>query len=455
MHCRHFVGALSLAAACLFGPSLAASDTAPIRHNVVPYALKSGPLTNASAVEAELYSTVIHAGDVPWVRIAFGDVRLAPGSRIELTSLLDGKRQTLTAVTLAQWRNTSAYFNGSAVRLALIAAGPGDNAVEVDRLIVGEWENSIESQCGPTDDRVPSEEPARARLLNVGCSASIYNEQSCFITAGHCLSSPSFVNVVEFNVPPSLANGTIQHPGPEDQYVPTSERQFVDGGVGNDWGLFKVFANSETGLMPFEAQGEALTLGTSLPPDQTTLRIVGYGVDSGTRNQTQQVHTGPLVSVQDSRLNYQIDTEGGNSGSAVSQNSDDTVVGIHTHGGCRFGGGGANSGTAITHPNLQAALATFCEEDPGVTCGEVDRMVAQCNAQTNNRVRVIIRMTDTSNQGETLVVTIDGQPRDVPLTLGGGRFGFTQGNFGSGLHTISLVDPAGCTNIPDVSVNCP
>jgi hypothetical protein len=47
------------------------------------------------------------------------------------------------------------------------------------------------------------------------------------------------VNVVEFNVPPSQANGNLVHPAPSDQYVPTNERQFIDGGIGNDWGLFK------------------------------------------------------------------------------------------------------------------------------------------------------------------------------------------------------------------------
>ena len=109
-----------------------------------------------------------------------------------MTSLLDGATQDLTAVTLAQWQHTSAYFNGSLVRVTLIAApGSHDQRGQVDRVIVGEWVAGIESQCGPTDDRVPSDEPARARLLNIGCTASIYNEQSCLITAGHCVSSPA------------------------------------------------------------------------------------------------------------------------------------------------------------------------------------------------------------------------------------------------------------------------
>jgi V8-like Glu-specific endopeptidase len=289
--------------------------------------------------------------------------------------------------------------------------------------------------------------------MNVGCTASIYNEQSCLITAGHCVSSPSLINVVEFNVPPSLSNGTPVHPGPEDQYAWSGERQFQNGGIGSDWGLITVLPNTQTGMLPFEAQGASLTLGTSLPPVNTTLRIVGYGTDSGTRNQTQQEHSGPLVQISGTSLRYQVDTEGGNSGSAVTTALDDTVVGVHTHAGCNLGGTGANAGTAITQPNLQAALASFCPTDDGITCGEVFRMQATCNA---NRVLIVqIRMTDTSNEGQTVVAAIDGSPINVALTLQGGAIGRAARRVSSGAHTVSLIDPAGCTNIPDVQVTCP
>src|SRR5262245_43856445 len=152
----------ALAAACawLAGSSLASAQTAPIKHTVRPYALKSGLIANRDNAERQVYTEVVNGGDVPWMRLGFGHVQLAPGSRLQLTSLLDGATQDLTAVALAQWQYTSAYFNGSLVRVTLIAApGSTTNAVEVDRIIVGEWAAGIESQCGPTDDRVPSDEP--------------------------------------------------------------------------------------------------------------------------------------------------------------------------------------------------------------------------------------------------------------------------------------------------------
>jgi V8-like Glu-specific endopeptidase len=446
--------ALAAAGACLTTVSLATADPAPVKHNIVSYSLHSGTMANTATSDRVVYSEVIDGGDVPWIRLGFGQVRLASGSRVQITSLLDGATQTLDAKAIAQWQYTSAYFNGAVVRLSLIAAGNSrDNEVEVDRLIVGEWMNGTESQCGPTDDRVPSSEPARGRLLDIGCTASIYNAQSCFITAGHCLSSPSFVDVVEFNVPPSQPNGNIVHPGPQDQYAATDDRQFIDGGIGNDWGLFKVFPNTQTGLMPFEAQGASMTLGTELPAVGTQLRIVGYGVDDGAANQTQQENSGPLTAIAGTSLKYKIDTEGGNSGSAVTRASDDVVVGIHTHAGCTVGGSGANQGTAITLPSLQSALQTFCPEDAGITCADISRMAGRCS--NTGKTQAIIRMTDASHLGETLGVTIDGHPLNARIDFVGGLFAIAQANFGTGTHTVSLVDPANCPAIPDVQVTCP
>lgn len=456
MHPCRLIRAFLAACIAVATTSTARVDAAPVRQVIVPFTLKSGPLFNRSAADSVVYSEVVNGGDVPWIRLSFGRVQLAPGSRLLIESLQDAAKQTLDARALGQWQYTSAYFNGSTVRLSLIAAAGSDqNSVEIEQLIVGEWSAGTESQCGPTDDRVPSTEPARARLLDAGCTASIYSVKSCFLTAGHCLSVPSLANVVEFNVPPSLPGGKLQHPGPEDQYAIANHRQFVDGGVGNDWGLFEVFPNSETGLMPYEAQGARMTLRSALPPLNTTLRVVGYGVDAGqqTRSQTQQEDSGPLVGITGTALDYRVDTESGNSGSAVTVASDDTVVGVHAQSGCDIGGG-FNQGTAITLSSLQTALGTFCPEDTGVSCDEISSMVARCN-QTTGVLQVIVRMTDTSNEGQTVVVTVDGSPLNVPIDFGGGRFGVARADFGSGNHTVRLVDPAGCPDIPTRHVSCP
>src|SRR5262249_8351215 len=112
----------------------------------------------------------------------------------------------------------------------------------------------------------------------------------------------------------------------------------------------------------------------AIPGVGTTLRNFGYGLDgtntnnatgdscsctaNGQRNQTQQTHTGALVSVAGTILNYTFDTCGGNSGSVVTNDATGLAVAMHANGGCTATGG-SNSGTAITNAGLQNAINTL------------------------------------------------------------------------------------------------
>ena len=146
--------------------------------------------------------------------------------------------------------------------------------------------------------------------------------------------------------------------------------QSTNGGVGNDWAHFGTFPNSNTGLTPFQAQGQAYNLGVT---PSSTLRITGYGTDSTppTRNQTQQTNAGPYVPLGGTALGYTIDTTGGNSGSPVIATGG-VAVGIHTHGGC--GNVGNNHGTSLSHSALQAAInnprgVCDCNDPPVAAAG--------------------------------------------------------------------------------------
>jgi len=306
----------------------------------------------------------IAVGDAPWLRLSFPHANLGKKSYLTITSVYDGAAQTLNSTTLSEWYNTSAYFNGNAVEVRLYV-DPSDEGVffETGEVTVGEWVGSdrtlakggplsqIESQCGTTDDRVPSNHPASGRIVNVGCTGWIASSGK-YLTAGHCIGSSA--SILEFNVPPSLSNGTIQHPGPQDQYsINQSTWQFVNGGTGNDWGIFQVANNSQTGLQPIQAQGASFTVVQNLGP--STIRITGYGVDAGTANQTQQTHAGPNAGSSGTTMRYQTDTEGGNSGSPVIDDANGTAVGIHTHGGCTSTGGN-NSGTSAFNSNFWNAF---------------------------------------------------------------------------------------------------
>lgn len=336
----------------------AAAQTAPAAHDAHPYNWFS-PEQAAASAGAVAASHDVQIDGALWLRLQFGEARLPAGAKLRITSLTDGAQQHLNAETLAQWRHTSAYFNGSAVRVELLASQAGEAGhFGIVKVLAGKPQITPESRCGTTDDRVASDEKDRARLLDVGCTANL-TKDGCFITAGHCLSSPSLVDVVEFNVPKSLAGGGLVHPAPKDQYVPTTTRKFVDGGVGNDWGVFTVHPNTETGLMPLQAQGQSLRFAKTIPVVGDEVRITGYGVDSGMDNQTQQFSVGPVDSVVpgSTTLRYRADTEGGNSGSAVLVGG--RVVAIHTHGGCT-NSGGANQGTLLTNKAFKKAYKSIC-----------------------------------------------------------------------------------------------
>lgn len=357
-------------------------QTAPLEYYIQTYQLESGMYDGSGELNGtpkNVFTGFIDLHEVPWVQLHFSDYNLGKGSYVIIKSLQDNLWQKLDAVSIKQWQSYSAFFNGGAVEINLFVA-PIDRQVfiNIDEINVGEWANgiSIESQCGPTDDRVLSYQPATARLLNVGCTSWIIPNGK-FVTAGHCLDGQS-ATIVEFNVPLSLPNGTIQHPGPEDQYsVDPASKIFVNGGIGNDWGVFAVFPNSITGLMPKEAQNAFWPLVQNLGPD--SIRITGYGVDYNDPiyNQVQQTHIGPNAGSSGTTMRYVTDTEGGNSGSPVIDGLTNIAVGVHTHGGCSTSGGN-NNGTSL----FNTAFWNAVEQGAGGCSVELPSNPNPANGQT-------------------------------------------------------------------------
>lgn len=359
------LGPLGLGLLAVLGLAGSSSgQTSPLAETRVDFALDSGFAANTAGEAQTVIAFHVEVPGAPWVRLFFGDVQLSgdaargTGSVLQITSLLDGYHQTLNARTLAEWRQSSAYFNGDLLLVEVIAQpGTGENRVVVDHAFAGLLPpppSASRSICG-SDDRLPSSDVREARLLPVGCTGFIINDAcNCMATAGHCIGA---TNVVQFNVPLSNSNGSLNNPPPEDQYsVDFASRQWISGGLGNDWAYYGVFPNSNTGLTPFEAQGQRFTFA---PPPAFNpahdIRITGYGVDSGNRNQVQQTEVGPWDSITGTVLRYVTDTEGGNSGSPVIHELSGSAIGIHTNGGCGTTGG-SNSGTARSNANLQNAL---------------------------------------------------------------------------------------------------
>ncbi len=235
-----------------------------------------------------VFSRVVQVKGAPWVRLRFGEVRLSGSSAdgnesfIRITSLCDDAVQLLDSFALGIWGGSSAYFNGDRVLVELVAhANTGPNRLTIDRIAAGTQSelDSTSTICG-ADDRVPSSDPRAARFRfhaagwgctrETWCTAFLFDAKpNCLLTAGHCCSGADFncgfmscdvqgefPAIVEFNVPPSEPDGTINCAAPEDQYpVDVGSVQFQYAGIGDDWCYLGVFNNTTTGVSPLEGQG--------------------------------------------------------------------------------------------------------------------------------------------------------------------------------------------------------
>jgi V8-like Glu-specific endopeptidase len=319
---------------------------------------------------------VIRSSGATWLRVRFDNARLGSASDVTITSLRDGASQRLSAASLAQWGSRSAYLNGDAVEIRLSIRYPDRGVgIGISQVEAGQAPVGIESICGSADNRVASNDRAIGRLSN-GCTAWLI-PNGRLVTAGHCADNMS---VVEFNVPLSTTGGLLQHPGPQDQYaVNTSSVVFSDGGEGNDYAVFTVFNNTTTGRTPLQTQGRSLSVTQAAPG--STIRITGFGTDTGSANQTQQTHTGPRVSTTSTLVTYAVDTTGGNSGSPILDVTTGLAVGVHTHGGCTATGG-ANRGTRTTVTAFWNALGITPAPPTTVTFGPLS-MGEYCRAQVH------------------------------------------------------------------------
>lgn len=321
--------------------------------------------TSITAQPELAWSTVVDAGDAPWIRLAFDEILLAEqtddtrGSYLLVTSLDDNNSQIIDAAAARVWSDTTAYFNGGALRLELFVAPSSDpdaNRIDIASATIGDPISS-RSICGSTDDRLPSTDPRAGRLWPIGCTGWLIKDRTnTLLTAGHC--SPGGGDVMQFNVPLSSSSGSPRMPSPQDQYPVDGTSAVLDsGGIGQDWGVFGCFDNTDTGLSPYEAQGLDGYVLAAAPPavDGRPIRVTGYGTTgSGVPrewNLAQKTHTGPFNSRSGNTIRYRPDTTGGNSGSAVVDDTTGWAIGIHTHAGCNSTGG-ANQGTSIDHPSI-------------------------------------------------------------------------------------------------------
>jgi V8-like Glu-specific endopeptidase len=350
------VGALSIAS---FGFAQSTLDH-PVG-TYTEYAVDSGAWAGVGDDFATVYSADVATPGASWLRLYFGDVQLEGASFVRMTSLLDGEQQALDAAGLAMWSYGSAYFNGNAVLLELVAA-PGTTANRITLRQVA-YEPAIDQtddattrggsgQCGicGTDDRAPSAEDWSCRLMPVGCTASVYTSKSCLVSAGHCIQAGL---VAQFHIPASQSNCNTVNPPVADQF-PVTGTDSQNAGVGADWSVLTTGTNS-SGQRAFQRYGKLRRLAPVLAAVGNPVSIWGFGVDlTCTRSQTQQLSTGAVTFRDGNHYEYNADVRPGNSGSGLLK--DNRIIAIVTH--CSTGC--PNFGTRVDLAAFVAGRNTRC-----------------------------------------------------------------------------------------------
>lgn len=463
---------LALACAALTLGAVGTSQAAPSAYDIKPHVFKSAA---AGSKEAAALSHVVRVKGAQWVRVQFGDVVLSEGSQVRLTSLADGQTQHLTASTLSQWQHTSAFFNGSAVRVELIAAPGirGDHfAIQsvmagragapanptISKVVASANPNAPESVCG-ADDRKPSALAYSARL-SYYTSAALTSD-GCMVSAGSAFQDSGWAEVVEFNVPKSDARGFPRAAAVKDQYVISTNSLAVND-ANQDWAVFQVLPNSETGLMPDAAQNHAgLPVASAAPAVGAAALVVGYGKNETKRSMSfaQASATGTVQSVDTSTglMGYNVDTEQGSGGSPVVVNGQ--IAGVHVYAGCAGAPGGssrtglaqdappsANLGVMLgTNDQFKAAYQTVCKgagvERP--TCRDFKAASVSCSVDMPGAVEMSATMRSTAFDGQMLRVRIDDMSLQLPIIDGTAFMGVIGSGTGN-THTVTLEDPKGC-----------
>jgi len=337
--------------------AIAQSSSVEKVREFMPYHVDSGHHDNLLTDPAVVFTNVITLDDVIWMRLHFAAFNLPAGSAIRMTSLHDGSSQTLDADGIARWNLTSAYFNGNAVLLELIAApGSVDNwivhsMVEAYFLPSGKEGPCYDDNCGiiGSDERVLSSEIWAARTMPGMCTASVYNTENCVVTAGHCCDG---TEVLQFDVPLSAGNCTVIHPLAADQFPITGRDCFPVP----DYGVMTVGTN-DLGETPYERYGVFCPISSDTVRAGDVIEIFGYGSNNNNPpwNLAQQYSSGHVNFVYGGSFDHIADITAGVSGSAILRNGE--IIGVQS--GCDQGGG-PNVATRIDFYGFVAALENMC-----------------------------------------------------------------------------------------------
>lgn len=250
------------------------------------------------------------------IRLYFEDVQLGRESYLLLEGA-DGARQKLDAEALKNWHNSSAYFNGGHVKVSVHQA-PGDpvtfslkeisvNNGDTDGQAARRRKTVTPSGSGARSGEFNEEDMPHAAAVGRFTNGSS-SDGTGWIAPNGAIVTSSVVrdnieegyDVIEFNVPPSNEDGSVNHPEPQHQYPvittphgdnnataffgfknSTGYEAVNEPGLGiavyrTDWAIVEALPNG-TGLTPGERQQQYFRIASN--PGSFTLEATDVEVD--------------------------------------------------------------------------------------------------------------------------------------------------------------------------------
>ncbi|UCE61163.1 MAG: hypothetical protein JSU63_05320, partial [Phycisphaerales bacterium] len=319
------VGVLSVGLLLLVHTNVIA-QTEPTSGHHVPVSIDSGLVENTVGEVTAVFSTTVRIPEAVWTRLDFGevflagDIRRGTASYLRMASLADGADQVMNATHVAQWHNSSAYFNGDAVQIEIIAypnTGPNRLVIREVTIGVAGEDRGERAICDGTDDREPLDDKRVGRGWTkdggAECTAFLIDDCAhCLLTAGHCRSPPA-LEQVHFNVPLSDSDGNPVMSHPDDQYaVDPDSWQSGTNATGDDWAHVGCFRNPTTRLTPYEAQQQCFTIDMPPAPSGQEIRVTGCGITnppiSKRWNRALKSHKFQHYVLTDSTIYHRVDT---------------------------------------------------------------------------------------------------------------------------------------------------
>ena len=187
------------------------------------------------------------------LRLYFEEVELGPNSYLLLKGR-EGIEQKLNIEALQNWRNSSAYFNGNRIVLSIYQA-PGETfrirtkeVKKVAAMVVrGNLDKTSQEELPGKQRRAAADLPDFVRAVGRFSNGVTAHYTGWIANNGAIISSINLarqgdpaclgLDVIEFNMPLSNPDGSINHAHPDDQYpLGKSEFYAIAGGSLNGFG---------------------------------------------------------------------------------------------------------------------------------------------------------------------------------------------------------------------------